>query len=92
MVLAIDVFVALWAPADLIIEDAIGPTTLGSGGVDQRQLPAALAHRACHPPRHQGEGDSSREDFTEKYREKREYISDDEESRYEIVLRYNRLA
>jgi hypothetical protein len=28
VVLAIDVFVALWAPADLIIEDAIGPTTL----------------------------------------------------------------
>lgn len=27
VVLVIDVFVALWAPADLIIEDAIGPTT-----------------------------------------------------------------
>ena len=26
------------------------------------------------------------------YRESREYVSDDEESRYEIVLRYNRLV
>jgi hypothetical protein len=26
------------------------------------------------------------------YRERREYISDKEESRYEITLRYNRLA
>jgi hypothetical protein len=28
----------------------------------------------------------------QQYRERREYISDDEDSRYEIVLRYNRLA
>jgi hypothetical protein len=30
--------------------------------------------------------------ITQQYREKREYASDDEESRYEIVLRYNRVA
>jgi hypothetical protein len=32
------------------------------------------------------------EKIPQQYREKREYVSDDEESRYEIVLRYNRVA
>jgi hypothetical protein len=32
------------------------------------------------------------EKIPHQYREKREYISDDEESGYEITLRYNRLA
>jgi len=32
------------------------------------------------------------EKIPQQYREKREYISDDEESSYEIVYRYNRLA
>jgi hypothetical protein len=32
------------------------------------------------------------EKIPQQYREKREYICDDEESRYEIVFRYNRVA
>jgi hypothetical protein len=32
------------------------------------------------------------EKIPNRYREKREYVRDDEGSRYEIVLRYNRVA
>jgi len=32
------------------------------------------------------------EKIPQQYTERREYISDDEDSRYEIVFRYNRLA
>ena len=60
VVLAINVFVALWAPADLIIEDSIGPTTFDLVQFDERELPAAVAERAHHARRHQGEGHSAR--------------------------------
>ena len=32
------------------------------------------------------------EKIPQQYRERREYISDDEDSRYQITFRYNRLA
>jgi hypothetical protein len=91
VVLAIDVFVALWAPADLIIEDAIGPTTLDLVELTSVNFPLPLPTEHVTP-----QGIKVKvtplEKTSLKYREKREYASDDEESRYEIVLRYNRLA
>jgi len=91
VVLAIDVFVALWAPADLIIEDAIGPTTLDLVELTSVNFPLPLPTEHVTP-----QGIKVKVTPLEKtslrYREKREYASDDEESRYEIVLRYNRLA
>jgi hypothetical protein len=91
VVLAIDVFVALWAPADLIIEDAIGPTTLDLVELTSVNFPLPLPTEHVTP-----QGIKVKvtplEKTSSKYREKREYASDDEESRYEIVLRYNRLA
>ncbi len=91
VVLAISVFVALWAPADLIIEDTIGPTvgdlvTLTSVNFP---LPAPSEHITGGGIRVKV---TPLEKITQQYRERREYISDDEDSRYEIVLRYNRLA
>ncbi len=91
VIVAIDVFVALWAPADPIIEDVIGPSTQDLVELTSVNyaLPAASEHvtpqgiRVRVTPLGKTPG---------QYRERREYISDDEDSRYEIVYRYTRLA
>jgi hypothetical protein len=91
VVLAIDVFVALWAPADPIIEDAIGPTTLDLIELTSVNFPLPLPSEHITP-----QGIKVKvtplDKIPQQYRERREYISDDEESSYEIVLRYNRVA
>jgi hypothetical protein len=91
VVLAIDVFVALWAPADLIIEDAIGPTNLDLVELTSVNFPLPLPTEHVTP-----QGIKVKvtplDKIPQQYREQREYISDDEESRYQIVLRYNRVA
>lgn len=89
--LAITVFVALWAPADLIIEDTIGPTVSELVALTSVNFPLPA------PSEHITGGGikvkvTPLEKIEHQYRERREYISDDEDSRYEIVLRYNRLA
>ena len=89
--LAIDLIVALWAPADLIIEDPTGYTLLDLAertGADF-PLPDATSFTT--------EGDikvkvTPLEKVPTQYRERREYRSDDEDSRYEIVFRLNRSA
>lgn len=91
VVLAISVFVALWAPADLIIEDTIGPTVSDLVALTSVNFPLPA------PSEHITGGGikvkvTPLEKITHQYRERREYISDDEDSRYEIVFRYNRLA
>lgn len=91
VVVAIDVFVALWAPADPIIEDMIGPSVqdlVELTNVDVA-LPAASEHVTPQGIRVRV---TPLEKIPGQYRERREYISDDEDSRYEIVLRYNRVA
>ncbi len=91
VVVAIDVFVALWAPADPIIEDVIGPSTQDL--VELTSIDVALPPASEHVT---PQGIKVRVTplgiIPGQYRERREYISDDEDSRYEIVLRYNRLA
>ena len=91
VVLAIDVFVALWAPADLIIEDSIGPTTLDLVELTSVNFPLPLTseHITSQGIRVKV---TPLDKIPQQYRERREYISDDEDSRYEIVLRYNRLV
>lgn len=89
--LAIDVFVALWAPADVIMEDTIGLTVQDLVQLTNTNLPLPL------PSEHITAGGikvkvTPLEKIPHQYREVREYISDSEDSRYEIVLRYNRLA
>ena len=91
VVVAIDVFVALWAPADPIIEDMIGPGVQDLVELTSVNfaLPAASEYltpqgiKVKVTPLDKSPG---------QYRERREYISDDEGSSYEIVLRYSRLA
>ena len=91
VLLAIDAFVALWAPADLIIEDALGPTTLELVQLTSVNFPLPAPSEHVTP-----QGIKVKvtplDKIPQQYRERREYISDDEGSDYEIVLRYNRLA
>jgi hypothetical protein len=89
--LAVDVVVALWAPADLIIEDSLGFSTADLVALTSPNFPAPQ------------EGPYTTERGIEvkttpldkiplQYRERREYISAEEDSRYEIVYRWNRVA
>ena len=91
VVLAVDVFVALWAPADRIIEDAIGTTTLDLVQLTSVNFPLPLPSEHITP-----QGITVKvtplDKIPQQYRERREYISEEEESRYEIVLCYNRVA
>jgi hypothetical protein len=87
--LIVDLIVALWAPADLIIEDPTGYSLLDLAertGADF-PLPDATSFTT--------EGDidvkvKPQEKIPTQYRELREYVSDDEDSRYEILFRFNR--
>ncbi len=91
VVVAIDVFVALWAPADPIIEDMIGPSTQDL--VELTSVNFALPPASEHvTPQGIKVRVTPLGKIPGQYRERREYISDDEDSRYEIVFRYTRLA
>jgi hypothetical protein len=91
VIVAIDVFVALWAPADPIIEDMIGPGVQDLVELTSVEYPLPAPSEHTTP-----QGIKVKVTPLDKspgqYRERREYISDDEDSRYEIVLRYTRLA
>jgi hypothetical protein len=91
VVLAIDVFIALWAPADLIIEDTIGPTTQDLVQLTSVNFPLPLPSEHVTPQGIKVQV-TPLDKIPQQYRERREYISEDEASRYAIVLRYNRLA
>jgi hypothetical protein len=91
---AIDLIVSLWAPADLIIKDTI---TLSI--VDLDRLTSAYA--PAPPGSSYDAGDGIVVNINEtippqkiplQYREVREYVCDDQDSRYELTYRYNRIA
>lgn len=86
--LAIHLFVALWAPADLVIEDAAAFTPLTLGELTSPNFP---------PPSEQvftsaGDIDVRILPVSKgvQYVERREYRSDSEDSEYHVTLRYNR--
>lgn len=90
-VLAVVLFLAAWAPADPIIADTLGFTTVDLAALTSADFPMP------DPGEYPTEEDikvkvTPLEKIPAQYRERREYISDAEESRYEIVLRYNRVA
>lgn len=89
--IAIDFFVALWAPADLIIEDSIGLSVVDLAQLTSPDFPAPadLAYTT------DGDIDVKRESLEKlptQYREQRSYHSDDEDSNYQLTLRFNRQA
>jgi hypothetical protein len=87
--IAIDFFVALWAPADLIIEDSIGLSVVDLAQLTSPDFPAPadLAYTT------KSDIDVKRESLEKlptQYREQRSYHSDDEDSNYQLTLRFNR--
>jgi hypothetical protein len=89
--LAVNLIYALWAPADLIIEDQIGLTSVDLAALTSVNFPSPDRSRrttingievSVTPLRKR----------PQEYRELREHFSSDEDSRYEIFYRYNRIA
>lgn len=80
---------SIWGPADLIIDDPISLTALDLLHLASTTIPLP-------PPQESISGIKVKVTPIEKgnslYREIREYISDDEGSKHEIVLRYNRVT
>jgi hypothetical protein len=91
VVAAVVTFLAAWAPADPIIADHIGLTSLDLAALTSAafplpapsEFPTETGIRVKVTPL---------EKTPTQYRERREYISTEEDSRYEIVLRYNRVV
>jgi hypothetical protein len=91
VVLAVVTFLALWAPADLIIEDEIGLTAVDLAALTNANFPApAAASYRTHGGLQVNVNPVDKR--PSEYSERREYVSEDEDSRYEITLRYNRVA
>jgi hypothetical protein len=91
VVLAIDVVVALWAPADPIMKDALGFTLVDLGQMTSFDFPL--------PDRREFDADDDihvkvipLSKLPQQYHERRDYSSDDEESLYQLTIRYDRLA
>jgi hypothetical protein len=89
--IAIVAVVAYWAPADLIVDDAIGYSVIELAELTNANAPSPTFEQLESP---QGLKVSLNplEKGALTYREFREYFSQEEESRYEIFLRYNRIA
>jgi hypothetical protein len=94
VVIAIDLIVSLWAPADLIIQDAIPLSILDIDALTSAAAPAppfstyttngniVVNINGSIPP--------DKKPF--QYTETRAYISSDQDSNYELTYRYNRLS
>jgi hypothetical protein len=84
-------FLAWWAPADPIITDTIGLTVADLAELTSVDVPMPAPSE--YPTQ---SGITVKVTPLEKaptqYREQREYVSSKEDSRYQIVLRYNRVA
>jgi hypothetical protein len=94
VMLGIDLIIALWAPADPIIRDSIALSVTDLANLTSANAPAP-------DPRTFETEDGIVVNVNKtipplklplEYHETREYVSDDEDSRYEITYRYNRVA
>lgn len=81
--------VAYWAPADLIMDDAIGYSVVELAELTNANVPSpGFGH--FESPQGLDINLTPLEKGALTYREFREYVSDEEDSRYEIYFRYNR--
>jgi hypothetical protein len=91
VVLVVLLILAAWAPADIIIEDSLGFTVSDLDALTNTDLPIPATEQYVSQ-----QGIKVKvvplEKIPTQYKERREYRSDEEDSRYEIVLRYNRVA
>ena len=91
VVLVVILILAAWAPADLLIEDSLGFTLSDLDILTNTDLPLPEITQYVSQQGIKVKA-TPLEKVPTQYRELREYVSDEEDSRYEIVLRYNRLA
>jgi hypothetical protein len=82
---------SLWAPADPIIVDNIGLTSVDLAALTSAASPLPAPSEYPTPTDIRVKVTPLDKTPTQ-YRERREYISSEEDSRYEIVLRYNRVV
>jgi hypothetical protein len=90
----VDIIIARWAPADLIIQDSIGLTITDLAKLTSANEPApdpttfttedgiVVNVNKTIPPRK----------LPLEYHETREYVCDSQDSRYELTYRFNRIA
>jgi hypothetical protein len=92
--LGVDIVIAIWAPADLIIQDTLGLSITDLANLTSANEPAPApatftteggivvnVNKTIPPLK-----------LPLEYHETREYVSADQDSRYEITYRYNRVA
>jgi hypothetical protein len=91
VVLVVILILAAWAPADLLIEDSLGFTLSDLDALTSADLPVPVIAEFVSQQGIRVKVVPLEKSPTQ-YRERREYRSDEEDSRYEIVLRYNRVA
>ncbi|HEU4628578.1 MAG TPA: hypothetical protein VFS08_02505 [Gemmatimonadaceae bacterium] len=91
LAIAIIAVVAYWAPADLIMDDAIGYSVIELTALTSANVPSpGFGH--FDSPQGLRINLTPLEKGALTYREFREYVSDDEDSNYEVYFRYNRTA
>jgi hypothetical protein len=83
--------VALWAPADLIIEDSIALSVLDLAMLTNANFPIPAEQEYTTNGDIEVKIIPVSKDVIQ-YKERREYHSDDEDSDYHVTLRYNRLS
>jgi hypothetical protein len=94
LTLGVDLIIALWAPADLIVEDSLGLSVTDLATLTSANAPApdpmtfetedgimVNVNKGIPPVK-----------LPLEYHETREYVSDDQDSRYEITYRFNRVV
>ena len=91
IVIAVDAIIARWAPADPIMQEALGFSVVDLAELTSVNFPSPgfTTHDVTDDIRVQL---NPQEKLPNQYREFRTYISSEEESQYELVLRYNRTA
>ena len=94
VVIAVDFIYSLWAPADLIIEDNIVLSIIDLDRLTSAAapIPPATTFTSNAGIKVNVNKTIPPEKIPFQYRETREYVSDEEESRYELTYRYNRIA
>lgn len=94
VVIAVDFIYSLWAPADLIIEDNIALSIIDLDRLTSAAapIPPATTFTSNAGIKVNVNKTIPPEKIPLQYRETREYVSDEEESRYELTYRYNRIA
>jgi hypothetical protein len=89
--LAVIAIVSYWAPADLIMDDAIGLCVVELAELTNANVPAPV-FAEFESPQGLKVSINPLEKGALTWREFREYHSEEEESRYDLFLRYNRIA